>query len=507
MKKMLVFLISFLLIVPPCFATYKPFKEAQTTAFGETSVAELSPVVQLQFPYNVNTRLVNTNTKGGSVTISDNKVVVATGAAANRFSQLLSRVGVHYSPGQGSAIRFTALLTSGTANSTQYIGIGDAGDGYFFGFNGSTFGILRRSGGSVEIQTLTITTASSDAEDITITLNGNAKSDVTVTASGVKETTAREVAAEDYSAVGDGWNAKAVGDTVLFISFNAEVKASTFSLSSATSAVGGFAESVAGVAPTNTVINQSSWSEDVMDGSGASGITLDQTKGNVYQIQYQWLGFGAIEFSIENPSNGEFVLVHRIQYANANTVPSVNNPTLPMCIAVENTSNTSDISISSSSMAGFIEGKEAELGILEGAENNITTLSTTELPLLTIRNKDVYQGKLNRTRIEPLYLALATESTKPVIFRIRLNTTLTGSPAFSDIDASNSIAAKDVAASGISGGSEVFTTVLGKADSEIIDFTSLKARLNPGEQITITGEATSGANQEVTVSLTWKELF
>lgn len=487
--------------------SYNPFKEAQKSAFGEAQVAELTPVVQLQFPYNINTRLVKTNTNGGSVTQSNNKAVVATGAAANRLSQLLSRTGVKYNPGQGGLVRFTAVFTSGVANSTQYIGIGDAGDGYFFGYNGSVFGILRRHGGSVEIQTLTITTASSNAEDITITLNGTAKTDVTVTASGVKETTAREIAAEDYSAVGDGWNVEAVGDTVIFTSFNAEVKAGAFSLSGATSAVGGFAESVAGAAPTDTITPQSSWSEDVMDGAGASAVTLDQTKGNVYQIQYQWLGFGAINFSIENPSNGEFVLVHRIEYANANTIPSVNNPTLPMCIAVKNVGNTSNVTISTSSMAGFVEGKQEDLGELNGTENNITNLGVTELPILTIRNKSVYQGKSNRTRITPLFLALATEATKPIIFRVKLNATLAGSPAFSDIDANTSIVSSDIAAAGVSGGSEVFTTVLGKTDSELIDFTTLKVLLNPTDQMTITGQSTSGINQEVTVSMSWKELF
>lgn len=482
-------------------------KEAQKSAFGETNVAELTPIVQLSFPYNINTRLVKTNTNGGTVTFSNNKARVSTGAGANQSAQLFSRTRVKYNAGQGSLIRFTAVFTSGAANSNQYIGVGDSGDGFFFGYSGTAFGVIRRRGGSPEIQTLTITTASSTAEDITITLNGNAKSDVTVTASGVKETTAREVAADDYSTIGDGWNAEAVGDAVIFTSFNAENKAGAFTLSGATTTVGNFAETVAGAAPTDTAVAQASWSEDVMGGSGSSGVTLDQTKGNVYQIQYQWLGFGAIEFSIENPATGEFILVHRIEYANANTVPSIDNPTLPLCVLASNTSNTSDIVVETSSMAGFVEGKDEDLGFLNSAENDIANLTTTELPILTIRNKQVFQGKLNRARIAPLYLALATEGAKPVIFRVRLGATLTGSPAFSDVDTATSIVAIDTAASGVSDGNAVLTTVLGKADSEIIDFTSLKARLNPGEHITVTAEGTSGTNLEVDVSLTWIELF
>jgi hypothetical protein len=486
--------------------SYQPFIEPQKSAFGETEVAEPTPVVQLQFPYNINTRLVNTNANGGSVTFFANKAKISTGAGANQSAQILSRREVKYNPGQGALIRFTAVFTAGAANSTQYVGIGDAADGFFFGFNGTAFGVMRRQGGSVEIQTLTITTASTTDEDLTITLDGNAKADVTVTNSGVKETTAREIAAEDYSAIGGGWNAEAVGDTVIFTSFDSGDKAGAFTLSAAATAVGTFAETVAGAAPTEAVVAQTSWSED--KAAGAETLpSLTFTNGNVFQIRYQWLGFGAIEFSIENPSTGRFVLVHRIEYANSATIPSIDNPTLPLCVFAGNTSNTSDIVVETSSLAGFVEGKDVDLGFLNSAENGITNLGATELPILSIRNKRVFQSKLNRARIAPLFVALATLSTKPVIFRVRVDTTLTGSPSFSDVAASTSMVATDTSASGVSGGNVILTTVLGKESAEIIDLTSLRARLLPGELITITAQAASGTNQEVNVSITWDELL
>ena len=43
-----------------------------------------------------------------------------------------------------------------------------------------------------------------------------------------------------------------------------------------------------------------------MDGTGPSKQTLDPEFGNVFKIQYQWLGFGAIIFSIENSVTGDF---------------------------------------------------------------------------------------------------------------------------------------------------------------------------------------------------------
>jgi hypothetical protein len=270
--------------------------------------------------------------------------------------------------------------------------------------------------------------------------------------------------------------------------------------------VGAFAETVAGISPTDTVVAQTSWNKDK-----AAGVetlpSLTFTNGNVFQIQYGWLGFDGIQFFIKHPETLIWTLVHVIEYADSATIPSIDNPTLPLCIIAKNTSNATDIVVESSSLAGFVEGMDVDLGFLNSAENGITNLGGTELPILTVRNKHVFQGKLNRARIAPLYLALATLSTKPVIFRIRSGATLTGSPSFSDVDTNTSIVSTDTSASGVSGGNILLTTVLGKESTEIIDLTPLRARLFPGESITITGEAASGTNQEVNVSFTWDELL
>ena len=375
------------------FSLYNRIEQAienPQTAFGELFVAELSPVVQIQSSYNINTRILEARDNNGTSSISSNKFKVSTGSGTNQSSSLLSRIGVKYDAGQGGLCRFTALYTTGVANSTQYAGIGTASEGYFFGYNGATFGILRRQGGSPEMRTLTIATKSSHVDNITITLDGDAESTVEVTNGDDTTETANEIAIHDYSNVGQGWVAHAMGANVIFESFNTGSQTGTYSLSDATSAVGTFARSVAGIAPTETIIAQSSWSEDVMDGSGVSGITLDQTKGNVFEIRYQWLGFGILDFYIENPSTGKFVLVHKIEYANINTIPSVDNPTLPMCLSASNTSNTSDIVLESSSMMGGVEGKDTQDGLFNSAVRETTGIGTDETPVLSIHNHTIY---------------------------------------------------------------------------------------------------------------------
>ncbi len=512
MKKLIIFIILFFAI-STINATYKPFIEDQKSAFGELLIAEPTPAVQLEFPYNINTEIVESReNNAGTITQASGMAVIQSGGSNNSAAHMLSKAPLRYGPGQGGLVRFTALFTTGVSGSIQLAGIGEVGDGFFFGYNAAAFSILRRESGKPEIQTLSITNGATTGPtgNITINLDSIAK-----TVAIVNGDTAREVAVKiadtDFKDIGLGWSADVNNATIIFKAWSDSDKAGTFSLvdTDGTGVVGAFVETVAGVSTTNNWTAQSSWSEDTFSAASPnpSGITLDPTKGNVYQIGYQWLGFGAIEFSIENPATGKFVIVHRIEYANANITPSLQNPTLPLHIMSKNTSNNSNLTIKTSSMAGFTEGRIVDLGIINAKVKNITNLGATEIPILTIKNKLVYQSTINRVRIEPLFVSFATLATKPIIFRIKVSPTLTGTPAFSDVSTDTSVMSFDTDATGITSGRELFTTILAKEDSEIIDFAKLRKMLNPGETFSITGQSTSGTNQEVTVSITWEELF
>ncbi len=480
----------------------------QNTAFGEVSIAELTPIVQLHSAYNINTRIMEARDNNGTSSINNNKFKVSTGASANQSSTLLSRVAVKYNAGQGGLYRGTGVFTTGAANSTQYLGIGTSSEGYFFGYNGTAFGILRRQGGSPEIRTLTITTGSVGADTITITLDGDADNTVSVTGTSDTTLTANEIAAHDYSNLGQGWVAHSMGANVIFESYNAASQTGTYSLTDATTAVGSFAQSVAGVSPTETIIAQTAWDTDKFDGTGASGVTLDPTKGNVFQIRYQWLGFGLISFFIEDPTDGDYHLVHKIEYANANTIPSVDNPTLPVCMAVKNTSNTTDIVLESASMMGGIEGKDIEAGILNAAVVETTNIGVTETPVLSIHNHTVYQSKINRVRIKLDELGVsfdASQANKPAVIRLRLNATLTGA-VFSAVDANTSVVRTDTTATAVSGGILFFAQSLAEGAAPIFDFSNRNILLEPGETITVSLEASNGTI-DPDVSFGWKELF
>lgn len=479
------------------------------TAFGEQLVGNLSAVISLQYPYNLNTELVTVrDNQSGSSSVVTSMAQLTTGAAANSSSTLESKTLIKYQPGLGVRARFTAMYTTGVANSTQIAGIGDSGEGFFFGYNGTDFGILRRYGGVPEIRTLTVSTASSDAENITITLDGDANASVAVTASGVITTTANEIAAANYSDTGRGWDAVAVGDTVVFTSWNSASRTGTYSLSGATSAAGTFAQTLAGDAPTDSWVAQTSWNGfDKFDGTGITKTTLDPTKINVFQITFQYLGAGAIQFFIEDPTTGDFHLVHTLSYANANTRPSIDNPSIPFFLSTENTANTSAMVLSSASAGVFIEGENTNTGVQRGFEATLALGATSaETPIATMRVKEVFQGKINRTKVKLNFVALAVEHTKPCAINAYRNSVLTGA-SFSDLDTATSTVQLDTSATAFSGGVILFSVPLGRTGNQIVDISNnlIAGLFDPGETLTFTLAPTSGNAAEGVIGVNFTE--
>ena len=76
------------------------------TAFGELQIARLTPIVQLDFSYNINTNIVEIITTGsGTVTQSNNSALLQTTAASSSSATLESLKPVRYRLGQGVLIR------------------------------------------------------------------------------------------------------------------------------------------------------------------------------------------------------------------------------------------------------------------------------------------------------------------------------------------------------------------------------------------------------------------
>jgi len=120
-----------------------------SSAFNDLITVNPTPVVQLDFVYGINSQTgsssVNTT---GVVDTNASRLRLQSGVGAAGAATYQSMRIARYRAGQGMLARFTGVFTTSAADSTQVIGVGNANIGYFFGYNGTAFGISLRNGGS-----------------------------------------------------------------------------------------------------------------------------------------------------------------------------------------------------------------------------------------------------------------------------------------------------------------------------------------------------------------------
>jgi len=382
--------------------------ENPKTAFGEIQTAELEPLLQILHPYELNQDLISTGntTASGNITYDSGTTMIQinSGAASSSSGIATTRKLVKYRNGQGLVVRFTALFDTSVSGNEQWVGWGDSDDGYFFGYSGSTFGVLRRNSNTGDVFT-----------------------------------------------------------------------------------------------------PQTSWNIDLMDGSSGvnnpSDQTIDPTKGNVYQIQTQWLGYGAVTFFIESSNSGKFEPVHQIKYANQNTVPSSINPTFPLWVESTNTTNSTNISIQNASLAAFNEGPIKYTGPTKAFGDSQAT--TTNTSVFALRNPTTYKGKTNRSRIKLTSLNVYADQANadPVNFTLFLDPTFGTSPTWNSFGEYTAIET-DTVGTYSTGGTPIFQTGVQEVGATTVDLTTYDIFLNPGEVLMVIGD---GSNTGAGASLTWVE--
>lgn len=477
-------------------------------AFGALAVAQETPVVQIDAMYGlVSTDHETFTATGGSATSADSIFTVQTGTSVGGYGVIRSVRDAHYHAGTGMIARWTARYTAGIASSLQVSGPFTSENALQFGYNGATFGVLRRTGARLEIRTLTVSAGAGGSETATVTLNDVAFN-VALTSGNVAHAVF-QLAAATYT----GWQAFAVGSTVVFLAQSTGSKAGAFTLSSTGTAAGTFARTRAGVTETDTWVAQSAWNIDPCNGSGPSRFLLDHTKFNVYQVQWQWLGAGAITFSIENPETGRLIPVHQIKYANGGTAPTVDNPTFKIGWVAASLGSTTNLTVQGISAGIFEEnGQRVFLRNPRAAQAEKSSVGATTTNILSIRNNVVFADKTNFREVRPIRISVGSEGTgsAPVVIRVFLNATLSGAggaadePAWAYVDSATSCVATDSAAETITGGTLVAVINLSKTGKEVIYMAESGLQLDSNETLHITASTSSGS-ATVSASVSWVE--
>ena len=138
-----------------------------------------------------------------------------------------------------------------------------------------------------------------------------------------------------------------------------------------------------GTANTLT-IPQSSWNVDRLDGTGSSGLTIDFTKGQIFAIDYEWLGLGRVRFGFY--LQGKLYYVHYVNNFNSLTVPYITSPNQPIRYEIRQTGAGSGTMKQICSTV-VEEGAPEEIGysVTAATSGTITVQNNVMTPVLAVR--------------------------------------------------------------------------------------------------------------------------
>ena len=180
----------------------------------------------------------------------------------------------------------------------------------------------------------------------------------------------------------------------------------------------------------DTEAAQSSWSEDKMDGTGPSGVTLDFTKSQILVIDFEWLGVGSVRMGFV--VGGELYCAHKFHNANIGTAVYMSTPNLPLRYQIENDGTGAATTMDHICTTVESEGGEQELGKLRYVGTDGTHLDAntadTHYAIIGIRLKSTALDGVVKLISE----SIISETNDDFEWTIRLNPTVAGTFTFSD---------------------------------------------------------------------------
>jgi hypothetical protein len=495
-----------------------PSIAGQVSAFGEPLAISPTAVIQLDAIYGTTSDVIQLYNNGtGSSAGSDTQLFrVQTGTTQGGYGVLRSKRFLRYRPGQGIVSRFTAAFTQGVAGSLQFAGLANQENRVAFGWDGNKFGVCRSTGGKATILLMTMTTAPNAAQTATITLNGVA---YTVTLANTTSDIAVQTITNRVGGYG-GWLFQQTDGAMLWLAPGLGAMNGTFSFTSTGNATATFEVKQAGIAQTDHWTYQEDWNIDRMDGSNnidtnPSGMLLDPTKLNVYQINLRWLGAGVISYALEDQASGAMVYVHREHYVNQHTLPHTLNPSFKVTYAAYNLTNTSNVTVIGASMYAAIEGTIFQNELTRSYSTSKTGLAQNQVHhLLTIKNSVVTNGLaganngnyiINTKEAIIKSLSVSVQSTDPSrIFLFFEPTSLSVPHLYNLIPRCNEVHSEVTGTFNLAVDTPIYTGLIGINGTINVDLGAYRITIPPGSQVSIAITSTNSVSP-ATCALTWSE--
>lgn len=263
---------------------------------------------------------------------------------------------------------------------------------------------------------------------------------------------------------------------------------------------------------TDTTINQSSWNIDKLDGTGASGITLNVTKAQIFFIDFEWLGVGRVRFGFV--IDGQIYYCHQVLNANNATSVYMSTPNLPLRYEIASTSGSETLTHICSSISSEGGVRDDDAGHIHsfstGASSNVLEANDidTIYAAIGLRLKSTHLG----TTILPTNISVLATTNDDFRWILCINPTIAGTFTFNDITSSALQGARGATANTISNlGTVVAEGYVSKTTREIT--LDLRNSQRIGSQIDGTREQLVLAimplspNIDIYSTIRWTEIY
>jgi hypothetical protein len=226
----------------------------------------------------------------------------------------------------------------------------------------------------------------------------------------------------------------AVANTLKFAGYSDGVNGIEFQLNGTTKQFVVYSGSSAG----NETVTQSSWNLDKLDGTGASGMTLDITTTQILVIDIQALYVGRVRIGFD--MGGEILYCHEFLHANLFIAPYIQSANLPVRCGMTCTATVST-TMNFICSAVISEGGSEDINVFGYTfqqDSGVVSVGTGGAHILSLRPKTTFNSITNRTRVAYIDVEIYNAGNQPVQWQLCIGQALTGTTTYNNVNATYS---------------------------------------------------------------------
>lgn len=222
----------------------------------------------------------------------------------------------------------------------------------------------------------------------------------------------------------------AVADTLKFAGYSDGVNGIEFQLDGTTKQFVLYSATGSG----NLTVAQSSWNLDKLDGTGASGITLDITKVQILVIDIQALYAGRVRIGFD--IGGQIIYAHQFLHANNIAPPYIQSANLPVRCGMTCTGTVST-TMYFLCAAVISEGGSEDInvyGYTFQQDSGAISVTTGGTHMLSLRPRTTFNGITNRTRVAYIDVEIYNGGNQPIQWQLCVGQALSGTTTYNNVN-------------------------------------------------------------------------